>query len=103
MSDTPENISRLRAEVHALRSVVLQILASAANGQVPSLGNPVIQQFLGVRDGEEPRAALARLVDEHAPVIGVVNCTRCGALVEDVLGVKDELCIFCGQEQKTLL
>ncbi len=103
MSDHPEVISQLRAEIHALRSVVLQILRAGADGHVPTLGDPLIQQFLGVQPGEQPRAALHRLMEQHAPVIGAVNCGRCGALVEDVLGVTDETCIFCGQQQRTAI
>ncbi len=101
MSYNPDTINRIRAEMHAMRSVVLQILRSAAAGQVPSLDNPVIQQFLGVREGEDSHAALDRLILQHAPIIGAVNCVVCGALVADVLGVTDEKCVFCGAEQTT--
>jgi hypothetical protein len=95
------SIMQLRAEVQALRACVLTLLASAAQGVRPDISAEPIRSFLGAGTHEDPQQALNRLLVQSAPVIGKVNCPRCGAVVEDKLGVYDEVCIFCGDRIRT--
>lgn len=90
------SIVQLRAEVQALRAVVLSMLAAWMQGTAPDLQAEPFQSFLGGASAGDPATTIHRLIAQAGVTLGKVNCPTCGAMVDDREGITDELCIFCG-------
>jgi hypothetical protein len=88
--------SALRAEVRQLRTTITAILGALHRGQIPDLTAEPYASFLGHPPGGDYEAVIDKVLRNSGQIIGTVQCPDCGAAVDDLAGVTDERCFFCG-------
>ena len=82
-----QGVNNLRAEITELKTVVGSLLIASIQGTTPDLSQEPFRSFFRIPEGMEPAVA---------PAVGKVKCPSCGAVVQDLAGVADERCVFCG-------
>jgi len=103
IAENQKGIVNLEGQVVVLERMLVYLLARSALGQPLTLEDPVLVEFLHLKDVADPRRALLELVSRLRGVEKerLVTCPTCGAKIRDIPGVFDEACSWCGQQIRT--
>ncbi|HOX46101.1 MAG TPA: hypothetical protein PK668_21035 [Myxococcota bacterium] len=103
IAENQKGIVNLEGQVVLLERTLVYVLAKGALGQPIGLEDPVLAEFLHLKDVADPRRALLELVSRLKGVDKerLVTCPTCGAKIRDIPGVLDEVCSWCGQQIRT--
>jgi hypothetical protein len=96
IGDNLQSLAELRQEVETQRRVLMHLLFVQAQGQPLALHEDPIRTWLGLPGDATPEQAIERLTRSQAKVIGTTACPNCGAQVQDLEGVAQEQCQWCG-------
>lgn len=104
---TEEDLAELRRQLadlahehSGLRSAVARLLTILMkSGQLDEeLHGSWIQEFTGGRTKAE---AITKAATQAHVVIGKLRCPKCNGVVDDIEGVHDETCTWCGYQFHT--
>jgi hypothetical protein len=103
IAENQKGIVNLEGQLVALERMLVYALVKGALGQPLGLDDPLLQEFLHLKEVEDPRRALLELASNLRGVDQerLVTCPTCGAKVRDIPGVLDEVCSWCGQQIRT--
>jgi len=100
ISDNQLEINKLRQQLIHQEQVIVYLLTKLIDNETLSINDEAIKQFLHLPQGEE-KEVLTRLKSKAGTILGKVRCPTCDALVEDVEGVFEEKCAWCGSTVET--
>lgn len=101
ISDNIQSMAEMRQELEQLRRVVRNLIFSQVRGEPIALHEDPIRTWLGLPMETTPEQAMERLLRTQAKVVGTSACPTCGAQVQDLEGVKNERCQWCGASLET--
>jgi hypothetical protein len=96
IGDNLQSLAELRQELDIQRRVLMHLVYRQAQGEPLALHEDPIRTWLGLPGDATPEQAMERLTRSQAKVIGTSTCPSCGAQVQDLEGVTNEHCQWCG-------
>ncbi len=101
VSDNIQSLSEIRQELEALRKVVRHLVFMQVRGEPLDLTEDPIRTWLALPVETTPEQAMQQLMRTQAKVIGTSACSSCGAQIQDLEGVTNEVCQWCGATLET--
>jgi len=98
-SELARRLTEMHEEQREMRRVLAIIVHRLMDQQILEGSEEEVEQFLAAYQpsGEGAKSAAARMANE---VIGKVRC-QCGAVINDIKGITNERCPWCGEQIKT--
>ena len=101
MSQSMQSAAEQRIQLEQLRAVLLRLVYCHVRGEELPLHEEPLRSFLDLPQDVTAEAALQRLMRSQARVLGATSCKACGAQVQDLEGITDEDCPWCGAKVET--
>ncbi len=96
ISDNIQSLAEVRQELEMLRRVVRTMVYAQVSGEALALHEDPVSTWLGLPVGATPEQAMERLLRTQAKVVGTSACPSCGAQIQDLEGIANEQCQWCG-------
>ena len=96
-------VSELRAHIERLEGLLGYVTAKLLTGQPLDARDAPVLDFFGISDKNPNPLKMIRerVAMRTGRILGRVECPSCGSNVNDVEGVLEETCTFCGATVKT--
>jgi len=101
ITDNIQSLAEMRQELEALRRVVRHLVFQQVREEPLTLHEDPIRTWLGLPVDTTPEQAMERLLRTQAKVVGTSACPGCDAQIQDLEGVSNEACQWCGASLET--
>jgi hypothetical protein len=96
ISDNLQSIAEIRQEVEMLRKVVRYLIFQQVRGEELAVDEEPIRTWLGLPEDATVEQVMEQLWRSQAIVTGTSACPACGAQIQNLEGVSNEQCPWCG-------
>lgn len=102
-ADLMQTRSELLARIDKLESLVGFLTARLLSGEGFKANDEPVLRFFGIsnKNPDPMKMIRARSQARAGKILGVVECPSCGSNVQDLEGVTEETCGFCGAKVTT--